>query len=98
MRVFLLQGIHQKYIRKFSIQITLVQIFQRLRPDNSLDLSNSAENDPGFFVQFLENDIFGKNSDRSATIFYRADEGHFEQTCFSKASQILFATATGCCP
>lgn len=57
----------------------------------------STENNPGFFVQFLENDIFGKNPDRSATIFYRTDASQLESTCFSKTSQILSVTVTECC-
>jgi hypothetical protein len=58
----------------------------------------SAENDPGFFVHFPENDIFGKNPDKSTTIFFRADASQLKPTCFSKASQILLATETGCSP
>jgi hypothetical protein len=36
--------------------------------------ATSQENDPDFFVQFLENDIFDNNPDSSATIFCRVDD------------------------
>ncbi len=56
-----------------------------------------CNNDPSFFVQFLENNISGKNPDKSTAIFYKADANQPRSACFSKALQIQFATVSGCC-
>jgi len=56
-----------------------------------------SKNDPDFSFQFLGTDISGKNPNNNITIFYRADARQSEPACFSKVSQIVFATVTGSC-
>jgi hypothetical protein len=56
----------------------------------------TRENNPGFFIQFLEIDIFDKKIDGSAAIFYRVNTNNLKPTFFSKTPQILFEIISEC--